>query len=421
MSSTSQKHKEFVAEPMGEKPVMALAGIGEALGGRLESKGFDKRAGSRGFMTKAELQREAQPLCDKSFTVKKRVGCKKTRDYVPQKRSGGYAVLVTLYRDHQKKRVGCKKTRDYVPQKRSGGYAVLVTLYRDHQSDPGSKYTAWSSVSTLIQKDLLLKTNSPARYSLTEKGLELAEKLEERGAEPGQPGGAPASLPGVPESKGGEILDLTEGEEEEEGEEGEEEEPPEDKGSSGRKQELVTELRKNGVDFDVRKLNVGDFLWTARERVRYIPGQLRAPQARELVLDYIVERKRMDDLCGSIIDGRFREQKAQTVRELLARQLMQISGISGDKAAAILGKYSTLNRMLFRVRFPGFSSGIPVRNEPDRQTDAGRRASAMTSREVHFLSTQEPPSCPAVYADFHTVLQPGEAMKSLCNLQIIYI
>ncbi|MGH0142468.1 UNVERIFIED_CONTAM: hypothetical protein FKN15_039348 [Acipenser sinensis] len=80
-------------------------------------------------------------------------------------------------------------------------------------------------------------------------------------------------------------------------------------GSSGRKQELVTELRKNGVDFDVRKLNVGDFLWTARERVRYIPGQLRAPQARELVLDYIVERKRMDDLCGSIIDGRFREQK----------------------------------------------------------------------------------------------------------------
>ena len=38
-------------------------------------------------------------------------------------------------------------------------------------------------------------------------------------------------------------------------------------------------------------------------------GCLSVPVARELVLDYIIERKRMDDLCGSIIDGRFREQK----------------------------------------------------------------------------------------------------------------
>ncbi len=30
---------------------------------------------------------------------------------------------------------------------------------------------------------------------------------------------------------------------------------------------------------------------------------------RELVLDYVMERKRMDDLAGSIVDGRFKEQK----------------------------------------------------------------------------------------------------------------
>ncbi|KXJ05086.1 Crossover junction endonuclease MUS81, partial [Exaiptasia diaphana] len=39
--------------------------------------------------------------------------------------------------------------------------------------------------------------------------------------------------------------------------------------------------------------------------------QLTLPEGKELVLDYIVERKRMDDLNSSICDGRFREQKCR--------------------------------------------------------------------------------------------------------------
>lgn len=82
-----------------------------------------------------------------------------------------------------------------------------------------------------------------------------------------------------------------------------------------------------GVKFSVRNLNVGDFLWIAKEIVHVVPGnnckpcdfwflslslsidQLRLPESREIVLEYIIERKRMDDLSDSIIDRRFHEQK----------------------------------------------------------------------------------------------------------------
>lgn len=61
----------------------------------------------------------------------------------------------------------------------------------------------------------------------------------------------------------------------------------------------VTELTQLGVLFEVRRLKVGDFAWIAKCR----------RTNDELVIPYIIERKRMDDLSASITDGRFHEQK----------------------------------------------------------------------------------------------------------------
>lgn len=41
-STTSQKHREFAGEPMRDKPVEDLAGIGPVLAGRLKEQGFTK-------------------------------------------------------------------------------------------------------------------------------------------------------------------------------------------------------------------------------------------------------------------------------------------------------------------------------------------------------------------------------------------
>ncbi|KAF8457809.1 hypothetical protein BGX38DRAFT_1086042 [Terfezia claveryi] len=62
---------------------------------------------------------------------------------------------------------------------------------------------------------------------------------------------------------------------------------------------LQTELSMRGVTPITRPLHLGDTLWVARHNT----------SGKELILDYVIERKRMDDLVGSIKDGRFHEQK----------------------------------------------------------------------------------------------------------------
>eukprot|EP00729_Bicosta_minor_P014455 gene14455-12138_t len=80
-------------------------------------------------------------------------------------------------------------------------------------------------------------------------------------------------------------------------------------GSRKDKGVMQRKLASMGVQTIVRSLALGDFLWFAKERVQPIIGRLELPESREVVLDHVIERKRMDDLVGSIMDGRFEEQK----------------------------------------------------------------------------------------------------------------
>lgn len=68
------------------------------------------------------------------------------------------------------------------------------------------------------------------------------------------------------------------------------------------------ELAKLGVNALVRPLELGDFFWVAKCREPGLLGRL-GEEGDEIALDWIIERKRLDDLVGSIKDGRFQEQK----------------------------------------------------------------------------------------------------------------
>ena len=71
---------------------------------------------------------------------------------------------------------------------------------------------------------------------------------------------------------------------------------------------ISEELTKKGTKPLIRPLELGDFFWVAK---CHDPDLLsrHGEEGSEICLDWIVERKRLDDLVGSITDGRFQEQK----------------------------------------------------------------------------------------------------------------
>lgn len=62
--------------------------------------------------------------------------------------------------------------------------------------------------------------------------------------------------------------------------------------------ETLLYLDSHKIKYEVRRLGAGDFCWICVDSAKH-----------ELLLPYIIERKRMDDFASSIRDGRFHEQK----------------------------------------------------------------------------------------------------------------
>ncbi|KAL4716136.1 hypothetical protein ACJJTC_013913 [Scirpophaga incertulas] len=241
------------------------------------------------------------------------------KEYKPTHRSGGYAILISLFQYAKQKQNSSGLTKE-----------VLIELAQKHSDEsfvrpkPGTYYTAWSNITRLIKKGLVEKSGTKkVYYSLTTQGISVATELVQDSQ----------SIPTIndiifnDESLNNarnhkSSIRIHNSSTTSNSQSAEEEnvmcdnmiEMPAgsfdvilliDKNETGgvtkKNDPTVAQINKyKDMKHEYRSLKVGDFTWIAKHKVQ---------NDYELVLPFIVERKRMDDLASSIKDGRFHEQK----------------------------------------------------------------------------------------------------------------
>ena len=305
----------------------------------------------------------------------------KARPYVPALRSGPYAIIRALSTLKEDSAQGMTKVEIIAEGQQHCDSSFSAP------SDPTKFFTAWNSIKTLTEKDLVYERGRPLRkYALTEEGWEVAKRIKRAAAgdhqvienfvAPQHPGvsGISGDLESIPNrsrvvspaplelTSGVDVRDQTQRSrafaksgfmelfssspplqlptQPTQSPPREEHARPDprppttthdfqsftphiippgaftvhlvlDTREVRAKQDrdyIQNELTTRGVQPIMRSLELGDALWVAKLHDHSHLSR-HGEEGDEIMLDWIVERKRLDDLVGSIKDGRFHEQK----------------------------------------------------------------------------------------------------------------
>ncbi|CAN6606250.1 crossover junction endonuclease Mus81p [Trichomonascus vanleenenianus] len=255
-----------------------------------------------------------------------------------------------------KKKRKAATTRTWVPRYRSGAYAIIIALRKnEHTTAPGeglkkpeivalakdfcdtsfernprthTYHSAWDGIKTLLKHELVYcSSKRGGAYYLTEEGRRIADSLRQVEKEnspdaanrlwttpvtPDRDHRRPREVSHISSSpladaststlnNNGETLDMSCGVAE----------WPigsftvevvldnREVRSKTDRDYFRSELAALDIPVEVRSLAVGDLAWIACHK----------NTGQKAILDYIVERKRLDDLVSSIKDGRYQEQK----------------------------------------------------------------------------------------------------------------
>lgn len=274
---------------------------------------------------------------------------RKSKPYVPVYRSGAYALVVALSGIDESTSVGLSK-HDLIEAAQPHSDASFTA-----PSDPTKFYTAWNSMKTLLTKELVYERGRPTkRYALTEEGWEVARRIQvtinggntrqsvaldsdTKAAVSRELGNRPAAF----STRAGAIDDDDQPQERQDYNDIVADGPTisdqsalptfapiilspgsftvhlvldvREIRSKEDREYMPKMLRERGVKPTMRSMQLGDAQWVAK---CHDPEFLRRHGAEgdEIVLDYIVERKRLDDLVASIQSPRFHEQKFRLQR-----------------------------------------------------------------------------------------------------------
>ncbi|KAI9292398.1 hypothetical protein K502DRAFT_367634 [Neoconidiobolus thromboides FSU 785] len=298
----------------------------------------------------------------------------KSKEYIPTYRSGGYAILIALYKLHQRE---SNLSEKYSKQQ-------IIQIANQHCNVPldkllhGQAYTGWSSIKQLIKHDLVYIVQRPVFCSLTEAGWDLAKRLIlaekeinynmnteseinrntviRETTDRDDMNSIDKTINSRVETRDNERIDIELNSRTKDVENtviGVNSNSNQDKIISNITNEIFKEfelkkqdyyitllldsreimsvkdrdyfeigLNRRGVKLEKRNLSLGDFLWVAKPKTG-----CSGPE-EEIVLDFIVERKRYDDLFASIKDGRFKEQKSRLKSCGLSKIIYLIEGFN---------------------------------------------------------------------------------------------
>ncbi|EOA18708.1 hypothetical protein CARUB_v10007286mg [Capsella rubella] len=328
------------------------------------------------------------------------VKAKGTERYIPGRNTTTYALLITLHRETENGKKFMRKQELIDAAEASGlAHEPIAPVKGKGKAGRGDSkrewYSGWSSMTTLIQKGLVVKFSNPAKYILTDEGRDVANEcimrsqlsnsvdiLSDEEVDPAQQArrtpnqnptftlqeeqqyvdarssraqacqvdleGSPAkkfrscnvgstlnpmkasssslasngtkgvtTIPRLPPLKFGEafeeaydvilILD--------------DREQFATRGSRSIVDNICSVFK---IKIEVRRLPVGDCIWIARHKYQH----------DEYVLDYIVERKSIDDMRSSIMDNRYRDQKLRLQRSGIKKLMYILEGDPNQSKAA---------------------------------------------------------------------------------------